>query len=208
LKKKITYGLLTIIFFCGLYFGLRFTFGLFTQYNFWTAKQDIKKGKFQIAELGEIPLNSRQKQKLANSYGFNFYYFGCAVTKDILNGTKYYNQTMVEHLEKKYGHGWWTKFQNQLDSIDNSKRLDITADKVSDLVSNLKIVKDEIRLVDSLSKGKRHILLLPFLNDTAKNIYLVKVAEDNGTNYVTYFNFLVDGNLIKILNENGKLDGQ
>ncbi|MDE3184985.1 MAG: hypothetical protein KGM16_16355 [Bacteroidota bacterium] len=208
MKKRITYGLLTIVFFGGLYFGLRFSFGLFTPYNFWTARQDIKKGKIQIAEVGELPLNYGEKQSLANSYGFKFYYFGCTVTKDIINGTKYYNQTMVEHLEKKYGHGWWTKFQTQLDNIDNSKRLDLTVEKVTDLVSDLKIVKDEIKLVDSLSKGKRHILLLPFLNDTAKNIYLVKVAEDNGTNYVSYFNFLVDGNLMKILNESGKLDGQ
>jgi hypothetical protein len=92
--------------------------------------------------------------------------------------------------------------------LNNSKRFDLTADRVTDLVYDLKIVKDEIRLVDSLSRGKRDILLLPFLNDTAKNIYLVKVAEDNGANYVSYFNFLVDGNSVKILNENGKLDRQ
>lgn len=70
----------------GVYFGLRFTFGVFTPYNFWTAQQNIKNGKIQI---GEMPLNFDQKQKLANSY-----------------------------LERKVGAGWWTKFQNQLNSID------------------------------------------------------------------------------------------
>ena len=109
-----------ILLFGGLYFGLRFGFGLFTPYNFWTAKQDIKKGTIQIALLGELPQNHRQKQILANSYGFDFDYFGCFVSTDIINGTKYYNKVMVDHLESKFGAGWWTKFQNQLDSIDNT----------------------------------------------------------------------------------------
>jgi len=131
LKQKITYGLLTILLFSGLYFCLRFAFGLFTPFNFWTAKQDIKNDKFQIAEIGEMPLNFEQKQKLANVYGFDFYLFGCNVSTDIINGTKYYNKTIVEHLEGKYGVGWWTKFQSQLDSIDNKKIRKIAAGDIT-----------------------------------------------------------------------------
>lgn len=111
---------MTILLLGGLYFGLRFAFGFFTPFNFWTAGQDIKNGKIQIVEIGEMPLNFEQKQKLANSYGFNFYLFGCDVSRDIVNGSKYYNNKMVDHLESKFGAGWWTKFQNQLDSIDKS----------------------------------------------------------------------------------------
>lgn len=119
MKRKIKYGLLTILIFGGLYFGLRFAFGLFTPFNFWTARQDIKNEKIQIVEIGIMPMNFEQKQKLANSYGFNFYLLGCNVTTDIINGTEYYNKEMVEHLESKFGAGWWKKFQHQLDSIDN-----------------------------------------------------------------------------------------
>lgn len=192
----------------GLYFGLRFTFGLFTPFNFWTARHDIKNGKIQIAEIGEMPLNFEQKQKLANSYGFDFYLFGCNVTTDIINGTEYYNKAMVENLENKYGIGWWTKFQTQLDSIDNAKLTDLKIDKVLELVERQKIVKDQIKLIDSLSKGQRHISLIPTLDDSTKNIYLVKVSEDNGMNYVTYYNFLVDANSMTIINVDGKLEGQ
>ncbi len=111
---------MTVLLIGGLYLVLRFAFGLFTPFNFWIARQDIKRGKIQIAEIGEMPLNFEQKQKLANSYGFDFYLFGCNVTTDIINGTEYYNKTIVEHLESKYGIGWWTKFQTQIDSIDNA----------------------------------------------------------------------------------------
>jgi len=199
---------LTILLFGGLYFGLRFAFGLFTPFNFWTAGQDIKNGKIQIVEIGEKPLNFEQKQKLANSYGFHFYLFGCNVTTDVINGTEYYNRKMVDHLESKYGKGWWTTFQIQLDRIDSASLTNSTIDKVLDLVKKQKIVKDQVKLIDSLSKGQKHISLVPTLDDTTKNIYLVKVAEDNGTNLVTYFNFLVDANSMTIINANGKLEGQ
>src|SRR6185436_19196136 len=65
-------------------------------------------------------------------------------------------------------------------------------DSVLDLVKNLKIVEARANLIDSLSNHRRHISLVPTLNDTINNIYLVKVVEDNGTNLVTYFNFMVD----------------
>ena len=112
---------MTLLLIGGLYFVLRFAFGLFTPFNFWSAGQDIKNGKIQIVKIGEMPLNFEQKQKLANSYGLNFYLFGCNVSTDIINGTEYYNKKIVDHLESKLGAGWWTNFQNQLDSIDNAE---------------------------------------------------------------------------------------
>ena len=120
MRKKITYGLLTILLIGGLYLVLRFAFGLFTPLNYLSARHDIKNGKIQIVVLGEIFPTDKQKQSLANTYGFEFYFFGCSISTEIINGSKYYNQTMVDFLEKKYGSGWWTKFQTQLDSIDKS----------------------------------------------------------------------------------------
>ena len=111
---------MTILLIGGLYFGLRLAFGLFTPLNSWAARQDIKNGKIQIVVLGEIFPTDKQKQSLANTYGFEFYFFGCNILTEVINGTKYYNQTMVDYLEKKYGSGWWTKFQTQLDSIDKT----------------------------------------------------------------------------------------
>lgn len=206
MKRKIKYGLLIILLFVGFYYGLRIEFGFFTKFNYWTAGQDIKNGKIQIVEIGEMPLNFKQKQKLANSYGFTFYLFGCNVTTGIINGTEYYNKKMVNYLESKYGVGWWTKFQTQLDSIDKANSTDLVMEKVVNLVSEQQIVKDQIKLVDSLSKGQRHISLIPTLDDPTKNIYLVKVCEDNGISYVTYYNFFIDVNSMTIINPDGILE--
>ena len=79
-------------------------------------------------------------------------------------------------------------------------------EKMLDMVGEQPIVKDAIKLIDSLSNGKRHISLIPFLQDTLNNIYLVKVAEDNGVNFVSYYNFLINANTMVILNPDGKLE--
>lgn len=100
MRKKITYGLLTILFIGGLYLGLRFEFGLFTPLNFWTARNDIENGKIQIVVIGEILPTDKQRQSLAKANGFNFYYFGDNISTDIINGAKYYNKAMVDYFEK------------------------------------------------------------------------------------------------------------
>lgn len=208
MKQKITYGLLTILLLGGLYFGLRFVFGFFTPFNLWTASEDIRKGRIKIIEVGETPLNFEQKQKLAKSYGFKFLLYGSNASTDIINGKDYYNKKMIEELENQYGVGWWAKFQSQLDSIDRVKPEDLILEKVANLVAEQKNVKDLIKLTDSLSNGVRQVSLVPTVYDATKNIYLVKVREVNGMYSFTYFNFLVDGNTMRVLNPDGKLEGQ
>lgn len=86
--------------------------------------------------------------------------------------------------------------------------VDNTIEKILNLVEQQKIVKDQIKLIDSLSFGHRHITILPTLDDTLKNIFLARVGEDNGTNFVIYYNFLIDANRMVIINPTGKLEGQ
>jgi hypothetical protein len=204
LKRKITYGLLLVLFISGLYFGLNSIFGLFTPYNYFTARQDASNNKIQIVEVGEKPMNYDEKQRLANSFGFSFHLFGCNVSSNIINGTKYYNRVMIDHLESEHGNNWWSNFQTQIDSIDKAKTNNLTTEKVVHLISRQELVKNQINLVDSLSKGQRHISLVPILSDTAKNIYLVKVCEDNGTNLVTYHSYLVDANTMTLIEPDNK----
>ena len=188
-----------------LYICLRFSFGIFTPYNYFTASADIKKGKVQIIEYGEMMLNFDKEQQLAKYYGFSFKPIGCMVSSDEINGIKYYNRKIISHLESKYGEGWWNTFEKKIDSIDNIQLKEQITSNVLSLVENQSSVKEIVKQVDSLSKGQRHIVLIPSLYDTAKNIYLVKVGEDNGIDVVSYFNFFVDLDSMKIINSNGNL---
>ena len=198
---------MTIILLAGVYFGLRLGFGFFTPYNSFTARQDIKNGQVQIIAVG-LPFMPQVRQRLAKKYGFKYNYVGCNATTELLNGSKYYNNVVEEYLTDKFGKEFWTNFNTQLDGIEIANSNEQIIDKVLDLVAGQKIVKDQIKLIDSLSKSQRRISFVPTLDDTTKNIYLVKVGEDNGTNLVTYFNFFVDANSMTIINPNGKLDGQ
>ena len=198
---------MTTILLVGLYFGLRLGFGFFTPYNSLTARQDIAKGQVQIIAIG-LPYMPQVRQRLAKQYGFEYNYVGCNATTELLNGTDYYNNVVEEYLTDKFGENFWTTFKTQIDSINKANLADLTIKKVLDLVAGQKIVKDQIKLIDSLSKNLRHISLVPTLDDTTKNIYLVKVGEDNGMNLVTYYNFLVDANSMTIINADGKLEGQ
>ena len=205
MKKKITYILLTILLLSGVFVGLRLGFGLFTPFNYFTARQDISNGNIKIIQLGELPFNYKQRRSLANSYGFNLYFNGCNITTEIVNGTKYYNKEVISHLTAKLGKNWWSKFENQLDSIDKVNEADPNLDKVFDLVFKQKIVENKMILIDSLSKGHRQIYLIPSIYDSTKNIYLVTVGENNGTKKLTYFDFLVDSKTMTIINPTGNL---
>lgn len=207
MKRIIIYIVLTIIILGGLSFWLRSAFGFFTPYNTWTARQDIKNNKVQIIAVG-LPYMPQVRQELAKKYGFEFYFIGCSPPDEGSNGIDYYNHVMETYLRDKFGDNFWTDFNKQFDSLSEAKYVEIKIQRVLDLVGEQKAVKDQIYLIDSLSKGQRHISLVPFLEDTIKNIYLVKVGEDNGMNLVTYFNYLVDANGMKIINPDGKLEGQ
>jgi hypothetical protein len=110
---------LTIILLGGLYFGLRLGFGFFTPYNSLTARQDITNGQIQIIAIG-LPYMPQVRQRLAKQYGFEYNYVGCNATTELLNGTEYYNNVVKEYLTDKFGKDFWTKFNTQLNSIDNA----------------------------------------------------------------------------------------
>lgn len=129
MKRKITYGLLTIFTIGGLYFGLRLSYGIFTPYNSLTAKQDIKNGQVQIIAIG-LPYMPQVRQRLAEQYGFEYNYIGCNATTELLNGSRYYNEVVEKYLTDKFGQDFWTKFNAQLVSIDNRKKQKITIDDI------------------------------------------------------------------------------
>lgn len=125
--RKIAYGLLTIIILSGLFFGLRLGFGFFTPYNAFTASQDIKNGQIQIIIIGD-PNMPEVRQLLAKQYGFQFNYVGCYASTEIFNGSKYYNYVAEKYLTDKFGQEFWTKFNNQIDSIVSTNSVDNTTD--------------------------------------------------------------------------------
>ena len=168
----------------------------------------IKIGNLQIIETGTGSFNKNSRQLLANKYGFDFYNVGENVPSDVKNGIYYYNKTMVKYLEEKHGPGWWEQFQGKLNHTDVADISDNNIEPILNLVRTHKLVKNQIQRIDSLSNGQRHISLIPILEDSIRNIYLINVVEKNEKSLVPYYNFRIDANTMSIINIKGKIDGQ
>lgn len=198
MKQKITYGILTVILLGGLYFWLRFTFGLFTPFNFWTARQDIKKNRIKIIEIAEPTRTYQQMKVLAKTYGVEIHIYEGIITIDKENGINSYNQCMFDYLDMKYNRDWKRYFRNQLDSIVKSDSIEVLENKVINVVSREPLVRKYIREVDSMSNGLRHLSYIAEPSPmTGRDHYIVQVVEDNGVNLVTHFTFSVDVHNLK-----------
>lgn len=101
-------------------------YGLYEEYNYFTAKRDIKNGKIQILETGlilpepKVDWNKMQKfkKKLEKKFGYKLVYVGCTVR----HGIYIYNSVMERYLEKLNGKNWRIKERHMLDSLMNSDR--------------------------------------------------------------------------------------
>lgn len=99
-------------------------YGLNEEYNYFTAKRDIKNGKVQILETGlilpepSVDWDKKQEaeKKAENQFGYQSVYLGCTVT----HGIDIYNSVVEDYLEKVNGKNWRTKKRMIVDSIMNS----------------------------------------------------------------------------------------
>ena len=101
-------------------------YGLNEDYNYFSAKRDIKNGKIQILETGLIlpepnvdwVKKQETEKKLEEQFGYKSVYLGCIVR----HGIGIYNSVMEDYLEKVNGKNWRTKERQMLDSITNSNK--------------------------------------------------------------------------------------
>lgn len=116
MKTKMKKYIFSFIIIIATYFILRLNYGIFTPYNYFTANYDISNGKYQILVLGMNLDRDRYlvEKKFANKYKFKFKYFGCNVTTELVNGSKYYNEVVKNYLKNKYGNKFWDNLYTQL----------------------------------------------------------------------------------------------
>jgi hypothetical protein len=99
---------------------LYFAFGIFSPYNYFTAKRDVWRGKFQIVTIG-LAAYPRFGQMISAKYDFRIRNLGCNVTAVKRNGTYYYNTVMRQALCQKYGDSFWQQFALEVDSVKKSR---------------------------------------------------------------------------------------
>lgn len=100
-----------------------YEYGLFDEYNYFTAKRDIKNGKVQLLSTGLIlPTQSEEEEKaeeaIRNQFGYKRVWIGCFVTPGVYR----YNAVMEDYLEEINGKDWRKRLQQRTDSLPNSKQ--------------------------------------------------------------------------------------
>lgn len=99
-------------------------YGLSEEYNYFTAKRDIKNGKVQLLETGlilpspNVDWDKQQKAEkiTANYFGYKLIYLGCIVT----HGIDIYNNVVEDYLDKVNGNNWRVNSKRMFDSLMNS----------------------------------------------------------------------------------------
>jgi len=81
-----------------------YQFGLFTPYNYFTAKRDVLAGKIQLIEFGEtfLPIADNTIHKFEDSLGVKTIYLGCVITTQEINGIKQYNYVVEEFRKRNF----------------------------------------------------------------------------------------------------------
>jgi hypothetical protein len=170
--KKRTKIILTTIFILSVLTALHFYFGLFTTYNYITAKWDIAHNRPRILQYGEAMETDEQAFKLAPKFGFIYdIVANCIVTTPIVNGINTYNTVTIKYLTDKHGKDWKKKFDFSVDSLFRVDRVD-TIRKTILAIDNIKQMDNYL---DSVSNGKRHLYI--WVLPQEKNEPNVKVGE-------------------------------
>ncbi len=108
----ISAALITVIFL------VRKTYNLSPEYNYITAKLDIKNGNCRIVRVGEhtIQSNSQVTKAIYSKYGFRNVYIEKAGSDEI-NGINNYNRVIETYLAFRNRTYWKADYQKEIDSI-------------------------------------------------------------------------------------------
>ncbi|MEO6542385.1 MAG: hypothetical protein ABIN74_15390 [Ferruginibacter sp.] len=88
-------------------------------YNYLTAKVDIKKGHARIINIGFRRASSKDKEidMVTAKYGFENVFIGYDTTKQKIKGIKNYNEIAESYLALRNGPAWRINYQQEIDSL-------------------------------------------------------------------------------------------
>lgn len=94
-----------------------FKYGLKEEYNYFTAKRDLKKGNVQLLGAGlviynehDTILNEKARAAIEKKYGFRSRELGCFYYE----GIGFYNHVMEDYLIERNGPNWRSRFNKEI----------------------------------------------------------------------------------------------
>lgn len=181
-RTKILLGAIVVV--SGLA-ALYFFYGLFTPYNYFTAKWDIAQDKPRILQYGETMMTAEQAVKIAPKFGFTYdIVTGCLVTTPLVNGIDIYNSVTTKYLNNKLGYDWKKKFDFQVDSLFREDRVDT----IRKTILAIDKVKKMDNYLDSVSNGKEHLYIWVLPQEkTNPNVRVSRKMPDGSIRVFYYY---------------------
>lgn len=151
--------------------------------------EDISTGNIRLLTFGLPDFELQPKyDSLANTFGFKIDNLGCMATEEDIAFADNYNLKVIDYLTPRNGKDWYEKYQKEITVIELVQGLPFA----ENLVRKALEVEERAHLVDSLSNSKRHLSFVTIIQDTANELYWVKVFEDNGVSLTTHFIYQVE----------------
>jgi len=191
-RKTILISVLILIIFGLIGFFGYYKYGLFTPFSSLQAKRDIKNGLTQIMIYGELGLNEKLENSVAENYGFQFKRATyCNVNQVMINGIESYNCVVKKHLAKTHGENWESNYKEHLDRELKQNKFKIEQKGIEIGDASVEITTLLIDNLQSdtiiLSKSKRHDLPAPNYFFSQDFSYLIYETSDYGQNSVLTF---------------------
>ena len=181
-KRLLKYSIVLIFVGIGLFISYYYL-GIFTPYNYFTAKRDISNNKPRLLIFGMPSDKDIQSQRIAREYGFSYDIVAhCIVTESFVNRVRAYNKVTEDYLKNKFGENWELKFYNQVDSLYQLEWKMIKIVSRHDLIINRE---------NGIKKIKDRIGIIPFY-EKDKKIYRVDVIGKKGNDTVSFYRFFIN----------------
>lgn len=122
-RIKLTVPIAFILFnLYSFYTMVDYYYGLSEYYNYFSAKEDLKKGNVKILTAGQFLENDSErtikaKDSIRQLFGFKFLNVGI-----YSNGLQRYNEVMEDYLIEKNGNDWEKRLNRKIDSVDRAHK--------------------------------------------------------------------------------------
>ncbi|HAO47667.1 MAG TPA: hypothetical protein DCQ97_12120 [Chitinophagaceae bacterium] len=125
-KKLIIAGIISLVIISLLYIAWQ-SYDLSSDYNYATAKFDIKNGEVKIIHTGAPVISSKDKEieQVAARYGFKNIYIEKFTPQQTEEGIKNYNELIRNYLIIRNGAGWEKNYQREIDSLYKAAGIEV-----------------------------------------------------------------------------------
>lgn len=181
-KRTLIIGFILVVILTTLHFYC----GLFTPYNYLTAKWDLARDKPRILIYGEPGRADKQAIQTAPQFGFTYdIVAGCAVTTPLVHGLDAYNEVTTAYLNNKLGPDWKKKFDFKVDSLFREDRVDT----IRKTILAIEDIKQFDHYLDSVSHGKRHLYIWVLPQEKHEpNVRVGEKSPDGSIRVFEYYN--------------------